>query len=468
VEIAVLVVRLFLAGVFAVAGAAKLADRRGSRAAAVDFGVPRAFAGVAALGLPLAELAVAAALLPAGSAVWGLAGACALLVAFTAAIALSMARGQAPDCHCFGQLHSEPAGPRTLIRNAVLLALAGGATFGAAFGNRGASAVAWLGELSARDAVLVAAGAVPAALATAVFIARAQRRPAARPLPDLREMGLPEGFDAPDFALPDRNGTTVSLAELLRRGAPVVLAFTDTECASCRELLPMMAGWQRNHEGAVTIAIVNAGPPDGTRELAEEHGLRDILFDLDREVHKAYEVTKTPAGVRVDQPAMIATPYAARVKGIEALVETVVTGREPVFGLLPGEPLPADVFLEAEQGRRVPLADLAGEETLFLFWDPDCGSCREIREHLLDWEEHPRLGTPRLVVVTSSERKAVRAEGFDSPILFDPDRVAAGALGVTGTPMAVLVDAEGRIAWPLAAGPGYILRLIHSRVRVAA
>jgi peroxiredoxin len=468
VGIAVLVVRLFLAAVFAVAGAAKLADRRGSREAALDFGVPRRFAGVAALGLPLAELGVAGALLPAGSAVWGLAGACALLVAFTGAIAISMARGQAPDCHCFGQLHSEPAGPRTLVRNGVLLALAGGATFGAAFGDRGASAVAWLGELTARDAVLVAAGALVAALAAAVLIARAQRRPKARPLPDLREMGLPQGLDAPDFALPDRGGTTVTLAELLRRGAPVVLVFTDSGCAGCQVLMPMMADWQKNHEGAVTIAIVNGGPTDGTRELAEEHGLRDILFDLNRDVHKAYEVKGTPAGVRVDHPAMIATPFAARVKGIEALVETVVTGREPVFGLLPGQPLPADVFLETEDGRRVPLPDLVGEETLFLFWDPECGSCREIREHLLDWEEHPRPGTPRLVVVTSSDRKAVRAEGFDSPILFDPDRVARGALGVRGTPMAVLVDAEGRIAWPLAAGPGYILRLIHSRVRVAA
>jgi thiol-disulfide isomerase/thioredoxin len=280
-------------------------------------------------------------------------------------------------------------------------------------------------------------------------------------------MGLPEGVDAPDFALPDRHGSTITLSELLERGAPVILVFTDTGCVPCRALMPMMADWQKDHEGAVTIAIVNGGPPDGTPELAEEHGLRDLLLDPKRTVHKAYEVTSTPAAVRVDQPALIATPYTARALGVKTLVDAVVTGREPVFGLLPGEPVPEGVFLEAPDGARVPLTDFVGEETLFLFWHSHCGSCREIRNYLLDWEERPQPGTPRLVLVTSAEPKDIRAEGFDAQIFLDADRVAAEALGVRGTPMAVLIDRDGRIGWPLAAGPGYILRLIHSRSSVS-
>lgn len=280
-------------------------------------------------------------------------------------------------------------------------------------------------------------------------------------------MGLPEGFDAPEFALPDRDGSTVSLSELLRRGAPVVLVFTDAGCGPCRALMPTMAGWQRDHEGAVTIATVNGGLPDGTRELAEEHGLRDLLFDVDRAVHKAYEVTKTPAAVRVDPSSIIATPFTAQALGVKALVDTVVTAREPVFGLLPGESLPEDVSLEDEAGRRVPLAELVGEEMLLLFWDPGCGSCREIREHLLDWERRPRPDTPRVVLVTTAARKAIRAEGFEAPIFIDHDRLVAESFGIAGTPMAVLVNADGRIGWPLAAGPGYILRLIRSRARVS-
>jgi hypothetical protein len=32
--------------------------------------------------------------------------------------------GHGPDCRCFGQLHSVPAGSKTLVRNGVLAALA--------------------------------------------------------------------------------------------------------------------------------------------------------------------------------------------------------------------------------------------------------------------------------------------------------------------------------------------------------
>jgi len=41
-----------------------------------------------------------------------------LLLAFTAAIAVSLARGRAPDCNCFGRLSAGAVGRKTLLRNA--------------------------------------------------------------------------------------------------------------------------------------------------------------------------------------------------------------------------------------------------------------------------------------------------------------------------------------------------------------
>ena len=116
---------MLLALVFVVAGAAKLADRAGSRKAVADFGVPSSLASPLATLLPLAELAVAAALIPAASAWWGALGALALLLLFVAGISINLARGKKPECHCFGQLHSAPAGWRTLARNGALAAIAG-------------------------------------------------------------------------------------------------------------------------------------------------------------------------------------------------------------------------------------------------------------------------------------------------------------------------------------------------------
>jgi uncharacterized membrane protein YphA (DoxX/SURF4 family) len=124
-EIALFVARVLLAVVFVVAGLAKLADRAGSRRAIVDFGVPGWLAPPLGVLLPLAELAVAGALIPRASAWSGALGALGLLLLFVAGIGVSLARGRRPDCHCFGQLSSAPVGWATLLRNGVLAALAG-------------------------------------------------------------------------------------------------------------------------------------------------------------------------------------------------------------------------------------------------------------------------------------------------------------------------------------------------------
>ncbi len=133
---------------FAVAAIAKLLDRDGARQAVGTFGVPRPFVAPVAAVLPIAELAVAAALIDTRSAVGGAIGAVVLLALFIAGIAITLARGNQPDCGCFGQLHSAAVGRKTLVRDT---ALAAAATFvavdgpGAGLGNwaSGVTAIDW-------------------------------------------------------------------------------------------------------------------------------------------------------------------------------------------------------------------------------------------------------------------------------------------------------------------------------------
>ena len=120
-----LIARLLLALVFALAAVGKIKDRAGSRQAITDFGLPAPLAIPLGILLPLCELAVAAALIPKATAWWGAVGALALLLLFVAGIGINIARGRKPDCHCFGQIHSAPAGWKTLLRNGLLAALAG-------------------------------------------------------------------------------------------------------------------------------------------------------------------------------------------------------------------------------------------------------------------------------------------------------------------------------------------------------
>src|SRR4029453_382741 len=123
-DAAVLAARLILATVFTLAAAGKLADRAGTRQAIVDFGVPAALARPAAFLLPLSELLCAIGLIPAISARWAAMSVSFLLALFIGGIAVSIVRGRAITCSCFGQLRSAPVGWGTLMRNVALGALA--------------------------------------------------------------------------------------------------------------------------------------------------------------------------------------------------------------------------------------------------------------------------------------------------------------------------------------------------------
>src|SRR5205085_2878113 len=152
-----LIARLLLAVVFLVAGLAKLADLAGSRQAMRDFGVPAKLSAPLGTLLPLAELAVTVALLFPATAWWAAVGALVLLLLFVGGIGYNLARGRQPDCHCFGQLHSAPAGWPTLIRNLVLAAVAGiVVVFG--WSSSQLSVVDWLAPLSVSQHIEVLVG----------------------------------------------------------------------------------------------------------------------------------------------------------------------------------------------------------------------------------------------------------------------------------------------------------------------
>src|ERR687890_1472621 len=163
---ALLIARLLLSGVFLVAGVGKLADRTGSRQAVIDFGLPKFLAAPIGILLPLAELAAAAALIPTSTAWWGALGALALLLLFVAGISYNLARGRKPDCHCFGQLHSAPAGWRTLARNGALAAVAGFILWEGRDG-AGPSALSWAGALSGAQILALVGGLLILALLAA-------------------------------------------------------------------------------------------------------------------------------------------------------------------------------------------------------------------------------------------------------------------------------------------------------------
>lgn len=324
----VLGAQIVLAAVFVTAGVAKLLDLRGARRALIGFGVPEGAAAVLGLLLPLAELAVAGALVPAESARLGAVGALLLLVAFAVGIANAIARGRAPDCNCFGNLHSAPAGPATLARNLGLAALAGFVVW------RGPDTEVgdWVTARSAAE--LVAVGAALAALALAALARglwsenRALRRAlaVAREAPPPQEPeGLPIGAPAPAFELTGIGGEVRTLESLRAGGRPVVLVFFDPGCGPCWNLLPHVPRWQAALQESLPIAVISDGDAERTRAVWAGRSV-EVLLERDRAVSQAYRIRSWPAAVAIGPDGRIASAPALRLDTMEVLIRTMLNG----------------------------------------------------------------------------------------------------------------------------------------------
>lgn len=311
-----LVGRLVLAAVFAVAGVAKLFDRTGTRESLVQFGVPPRLAPGAAFVLPAVELAIAVALVPVATA-WGAAiAALALLLTFTVALAVGLLRGVEAECHCFGAVSSRPVGPATLARNLVLVALAA-LLVAAGSDSPGLSAVAWIGGLDTGERVLLG---IVVALAVAVAVNGAfmyqllrQNGRLWNELDALRIAGpaaeTPAGRIgqlAPGFALPDLDGEIVELDDLLDGERGVALLFSDPRCVACADLYPLVGGLQRDPAVDPRPVLLGLGAADDHRATAAEHGIERVLLHPDSRLPRGLGVAGTPGLVVLDRDGRFA------------------------------------------------------------------------------------------------------------------------------------------------------------------
>jgi uncharacterized membrane protein YphA (DoxX/SURF4 family)/peroxiredoxin len=346
-DVALLVARLVLAVVLAAAGLAKLAEGAGARSAVTEFGLPAGLASPLALVLPLAELAIASALVWDRAAVAGAIAAAAVLAVFTAAITLNLALGRRPECHCFGQLSSEPAGGPAIARNVVLGALAAWV----AVAGPGASAdraVAWVGDLTPAELGALAGGLVLiAVLALQWWFLVNLLRQNGRLLERLEAIeahlriapsradraapGLSPGRPAPDFTLPGRDGRTRSLGSLLgvAGGKPLLLVFSDPDCGPCADFLPELLPFDDEHASGVTLALITRESGSNGDVAAVERRLRHVLLQEGREVMEAYGVPGTPSGVLVDGGGMISSRLALGPDAIRGLLASAVGTARP-------------------------------------------------------------------------------------------------------------------------------------------
>jgi peroxiredoxin len=412
----------------------------------------------------------------------GAIGTLSLILLFIVGISYNLAKGRQPDCHCFGQLHSEPIGWTTLVRNGFLALLAAFLIWQ----GPGLSPVTVLSGLSAFQIfVIVFAVLVVVALAAeGWFIVNLLRQngrlllrleeletqvafgesqpaevPTRKPLP-----GLPIGSPAPSFSLQQVEGAELTLDRLREAGKPVILLFTDPDCGPCSALMPQVAVWQREHASRLSIVVTSRGALKKNRALQREHGITHILLQNDREVSTEYQAYGTPSAVLIRTDGTIGSPLASGADAITSLIASTVKPPQlaqvapPRQGARKGDPAP--VFsLNDLDGKVLQSEDLKGKPSLLLFWNPGCGFCQRMLGQLKAWEANPPPDAPQLILISSGTVEDNRAMGIHSLIVLDQGFSTGRAFGAGGTPSAILIDAEGSIASTVAVGAPAVLAL---------
>jgi peroxiredoxin len=293
------------------------------------------------------------------------------------------------------------------------------------------------------------------------------------------EDGLRYADPAPTFDLPGVHGETMTLDALCAQGKPVLLVFSDPGCGPCNALMPDIRRWQREQAARLTVAVISSGAVAANKAKSDEHGLINVLIQEGREINGLYRVGGTPTGILVRADGAIGSRAAVGAEEIRALVKQIAgnpspapmpaaNGREPAAPAAPsvsgpatiGMPAPA-VLLPDLDGRTVALGDFHGQPTVVLFWNPTCGFCQRMLPDLKAWEESPPQGAPKLLLVSTGNPEANRAQGLRSPIVLDEEFQTGTAFGAGGTPSAVLIDERGNVASNLGVGAPEVLGLLN-------
>ena len=131
--------------------------------------------------------------------------------------------------------------------------------------------------------------------------------------------GLPPGTEAPNFVLKDLDGNAHSLVDY--RGKPVLLVFSDIDCAPCEYLSPPLVELAEKKARKVQVLMITRGDEEANRQKAQAFGYPfPVLRQRSWEISKLYGMFATPIGYLIDKDGMIEKDVAV---GPEPILELV-------------------------------------------------------------------------------------------------------------------------------------------------
>jgi thiol-disulfide isomerase/thioredoxin/uncharacterized membrane protein YphA (DoxX/SURF4 family) len=486
-DIILLILRLVLFGVFTLAVVGKLLDLEGAQKAVKDFGVPDALATPAMWLLLLAEGAIGVLLLFSQTSWLGSTAALALLAIFLVGMLIQIRKGNGSECHCFGQIHSEPVSYKSLMRNAIFAVMAlvltvSGQDQGVNIMQAGTSAI--------QTVVLLLLLVIAVAIASYLKKIFTQQTLIMRRIEILELIsneggsvdragagdpndGLPIGSPFPAFTLENASGEVVTLGSLLAGGTPAVMFFVSPTCEPCKALLPQISEWRGELGEKVNFVFVSSGSAQENLDKFGEFG-PNVLIQNQREVADSVRAKWTPTAVLVRQDGTIGSHVFAGDKAIAELIDSVRNGdfsdRDVYFtnssvqtlNTRIGESVP-EFTLETAMGEPVSSSELRGKTTLAVFWSLTCPHCHAMIDELREWDLAKNGSDPDLIVFSDGAAEDLQDLGLRSPVVLDAGHKVSELLGMFGTPSAVLIDETGKIKSEAAVGSPNIWALVGKR-----
>ena len=488
-DIFLLILRLVLAGVFGLAAISKAFDMQGSVKAFADFGVPTGFRKPLAYILPALEFAVAVALLFTKISWYGGLGANALLLIFVAGMLYQFAKGNAPDCHCFGQIHSEPVGVSSIVRNIALLIPAG------ILSVQGRAEQGLSISSTPQEVLTLSIGVTVVSLVLiAILYLRSLTEQHAKILRRLEVMdliekgsttverdaighpreGLPFGALVPEFAAKDLDGKTVTLREIKSYGLPVLFLFVSPTCTPCKAMGPEIDEWEAEFKDRVKFVFVTELTAEENRAKFAHVPGRTILLqdDKERAIASIFRAKWTPMAVLMNRKGRIASFTSAGDASLRELVAKIQDGDPQddyaffksrdtmtLAKIRIGEELP---HFHATDITGVPVDShqLAGKKWLLTFWSDTCRYCGPMMEEMKAWESKKNGSGPEMLVFADGDREAHKELGLQARVIHDEENLIGTSIGQYGTPSAIMVDENGRYITETAVGAEDIWSLV--------
>lgn len=291
--------------------------------------------------------------------------------------------------------------------------------------------------------------------------------------------GIEPGTPLPEFSLTSLDGQQVGLEALAGRRA--LMVHWDPGCGFCRQIAPQLAELAGGLAKQRTeLVLVSHGDAEANRALADTHRLdATILLQHDGERAIAFDGLGTPCAYLLDERGRVAKPLAVGANEVPRLAahaakRKALSTERPLSnsrlertGIKPGTVAPS-FTTPAVGGGTVALDDFRGRRLLLVFSDPHCRPCDELLPRLAELHRaHADNGLAVAMISRGEEaenRAKIESHGVTFPVGIQPGWNISKTYGIFETPVAFLIDEQGRVARRVARGRDAVLELAHDTI----